>query len=288
VEIVSAQAVKDDAEIQTYHEVDKRSLFVGLIIAPLILLILCLPWLLFTEMPPWWLIAFCLVWGGILSFFPLSAFRRYLISRLQSSWFIGWSEKGIWCRFRRPTLTPPSENVGIFAHIPAENVDWIRVLDKTQETTVNADLKGNGTNQKYLEIGLKKLDISALREVLKAEQIRMQSHISFQGPLLDLSDEGTLLAAVERPEVVVESLSEFFRVLETKVKLGKKFRDMSGAEMHIYIKSLVEGGDKIAAVRATTEGFKCTLTEANRFVDSLMAGQENVPLPRGAKDFTSK
>ncbi|MBO6824773.1 MAG: hypothetical protein JJ879_01115 [Sneathiella sp.] len=284
MDIVSDRTVRDETGLRTYREIDKRSLLVGSLLTPIILAILILPWVLFSDMPPWWLIAFCLVWGSILSFFPLNALKRYLISRQETSWRIGWSENGIWCRFRPPHLGGSNAPANSFAFIPAQNIDWLRVLDKTHEMTLNLNLQNNGKSPKYLEIGLKKLDLSSLREALKAERIRIRTHATFNAPLLTLSDEGTLLVSIEQPEEIISLLQPQFQVLEAKITQGKKFRDMSGPEMHQYIKSLVESGDKVTAIRATSDGFKCTLTEANRFVDALIVGQESPPLPRGARN----
>ncbi|MBE7638000.1 hypothetical protein GUA87_14175 [Sneathiella sp. P13V-1] len=271
-----------ESNLESYREVDKRSLVVAFLLLPFILIIALLPWILFPKEPPIWLLGFCLIWCSILALFPYHALRKYVISKKQNSWILKWSESGIWCRFKKQGGWFDHNISHNIAKIPAGNIDWIRILDHSRVSASEVSVHYTKKHSKFLEIGLNKLDLSTLREALKTEAIRRNNQLGFHETPLMLSDEGTLLISLQNPNNVITNLQKHFRVLEAKVTKRKNLAEMSNEEKLGHIKGLIQKGDKVAAVRATSEGFKCTLTEANRFVDELGAGKANISYPAGS------
>lgn len=225
VKVISDPDMLSESDLESYREVDKRSLAVACLLSPVILIVALLPWVLFPKDPPIWLLGFCLVWCSILALFPYHALRKYIISKKQTSWTLKWSENGIWCRFKKQGGWFDRNISHNIAKIPAANVDWIRILDHSRLSTIEGATQSSKKQAKFLEIGLNKLDLSTLREALKTEAIRKNNQLGFHDTPLILSDEGTLLVSLQNPDNVIANLQKHYRVLEAKITKRKNLVD---------------------------------------------------------------
>ena len=271
MKILRDDEVPAPPDAESYQETQWTGLFVGLGLfgtaAPMI------AWSLATD--GWkspWLISVVGIVALVVLLIGRFALRTFLASRRPESWRVRWDPSGLYLRFRSYLNNGFPANTPAVVHLAPREVGWLRVQDETLETP---DEDGDWSLQRkhrWLEIGVKNLDLDPLRDALAEEAKRRTLRGARVNDFpLSVTRDGTLRLQLRSPEILAHRLRLAYSVVLPEESQSVGFDDMSPGEKEDHVLALAAAGDKFAAIKAARAVYGFDLAEAKAFVEDLQA-----------------
>jgi hypothetical protein len=222
------------------------------------------------------------------------------------NWLLRLFPRGdsIWIKFRSYQNEHFSDDDPVILKLIPQEVTWVGLV-KEHWLRPSDDRGTTSEHCTYLDIGLaEQVDIEPLRQKLDEERHRQPpghyvktTYRDFPVKLLD----GSVIRLVWRssssfivpsPGRVIREMSRFAEVREPRQKFldaATPAADQKAMEGQII--ELIERGDVIGATKLVRRRYRCSLTEARKFVEELTAPSTAVPspgTPGDGRDFTSE
>jgi hypothetical protein len=255
--------------VQSYQETQWSGLFVGLGIVGAAAAVIVWPLAAGAWQSPWLFSVLCLC-ALIMMLIGRFALRTFFASRRPGSWRLRWSSDGLYLRYRSylnerfPTDTPT------VLHMTRREVGWLKVRKEVLKTPDEKGAWSLSRKHRWLEIGVRNVELTPLREALTKEAKLRDSRGGRVNDLpLSITRNGTLRVQLNRPDTAARLLGLDFAVAPSEESRSLSFEKMSPAEKEDHVLALAAAGDTFAAIKAAREVYGFDLGEAKAFVEEL-------------------
>jgi hypothetical protein len=219
---------------------------------------------------PTWLAVLCGFMALLFAFLARFGFRGYRNSRAPESWLMRWSDEGLYLRFRSFHNRRFAADTPSVVYLDRREVAWLRRREARLDTPDTHGGWGSERKLRELEIGLARVDPAPLAEALAEEARRRDDRgVRTNHVPVFLDKTGSIRVEMRRPEAVLDKLSPAYNRGLAEDLPAKAFTDMTRDQQEDHLVELIQAGDKIAAVKAAREIYRCDLSEARRLVEEI-------------------
>ena len=262
--------------VQSHQETQWSGLFVGLGLFGAVTAVIV--WTLMQQAwdSPWLFSIMCL--GAlIVMLIGRYALRTFFASRRPEGWRLRWATDGLYLRYRSYLNDRFPADTRTVLYLTGREVGWLKARKDTLETP---DERGNWSLSRkhhWLEIGLRNVDPTPLREALSAEaKLRNSSGGRVNDYPLSVTRDGTLRLQLNRPDTVTDLLRLTYAVALPEESSSLGFQNMSRDEKEDHVLALAAAGDTFAAIKAAREVYGFDLKDAKAFVEELQGRADTV------------
>lgn len=156
-------------------------------------------------------------------------------------------------------------------------VDWLKPRKETLETPNERGAWSLSRKHHWLEIGLRDVDPTPIREALANEaKLRNPSGGRVNDLPLSVTRDGTLRLQLNWPKAAAHLLRHDYTVRRPEESSSSGFQNMSRAEQEDHVLALAAAGDTFAAIKAARAVYGLDLTDAKAFVEELQGRADTV------------
>ena len=262
--------------VQSYQETQWSGLFVGLGLFVAATAVIVWPLMAGAWESPWLFSLSCL--GAlILMLIARYAFRTFFASRRPGNWRLRWASGGLYLRYRSYLNDRFPAGTPTVLYLTGREVGWLKAR---KETLVTPDDKGTWSFSRkhhWLEIGLRNVDTTPIREALSNEaKLRNSRGGRINDFPLSVTRDGTLRLQLNWPKAAAHLLRLNYTVVLPEESRSLGFDNMSQAEQEDHVLALAEAGDTFAAIKAAREVYGFDLRVAKEFVEELQGRTDTV------------
>jgi hypothetical protein len=256
-------------DVQSHQETQWSGLIVGLglfgaVAAGIVWMVMAGAW----DSP--WLFSVLCVCILIVMLIGRYALRTFVASRRPESWRLRWGPDGLYMRYRSYLNNRFPIDTPAVLFLTRREVGWLKVRKDTLETPDERGSWSLSRTHHWLEIGLRNVEPTPIREALSAEaRLRTSSGGRVNDYPLSVTRDGTLRLQLNRPERATDLLRLDYAVALAEENRSIGFRDMSRDEQEEHVLALAAAGDTFAAIKAAREVYELNLTDAKTFVEEL-------------------
>lgn len=261
--------VPSPPSVQSYQETRWSGLFIGIGIfstamAPIVVALRAGVW-----NSPWLFFVICLFAFSVM-LMARYAFKTFFASQRPENWRLRWSSDGLYLRYRSYLNGRFPADTSSVLYLARCEVSWLEAHEDILETPDEVGSWSLTRKHRWLEIALRNVDLTPIREALTEEAKRRDPRGGRVNDYpLSVTRDGTLRLQLGKPEAVAHLLRIDYSVALPEESSSGGFNEMSQAEQEDHVLALAAAGDTFAAIKAAREVYGFDLTEAKKFVEQL-------------------